>query len=145
MSEESTVYIVDADSLARRSMAEIARSKGLEVREYDSAERLSGELPSIPGRACLIADAVLAEPGLQLQHLHKNGKSLPTVAVGPHDVRIAVRSMQQGAVTFLSKPCDPQELSAAIDAALERASQQQQAGQIKADLRQLFEQLTASE
>jgi FixJ family two-component response regulator len=127
-------------------MAEIARSKGLEVREYESAEQVFGELPSANGCACLVADGVQNASGLELlRRLRGAGRLTPTVIVGPDEARPAVRAMQHGAVTYLPKPCDSQELSAAIDAALEQASQQHHVTRQKEELRQRFEQLTASE
>jgi FixJ family two-component response regulator len=142
MNEESTVYIVDADSSARRSMAEIARSKGLQVREFESAEQVLVELPLAEARACLIADATTIDTRQQLRDT-KN--PIPLVVVGPDDARTAVRAMQQGAVTYLPKSCETHEFLAAVDTALERAGHQQRAMRQTEELRQRFEQLSASE
>jgi FixJ family two-component response regulator len=147
MSEETTVYVVDGDQAARESIAAIAKSKGVRVREFESGEALLTEL-SAGGLACLIVDADLpGVSGLDLQQqLQEAGQSPPAVMVGNHgDVRAAVRAMQQGAVTFLQKPCRQDELSAAIDAGLDKASQQHEAKRQKEDLRNRFEQLTLSE
>jgi FixJ family two-component response regulator len=147
MSEETTVYVVDSDQAARESMAAIAGSKGVQVREFGSGEKLLAEW-SAGGLACLIVDADL--PGLSgldlQQQLQEAGQLPPAVVVSERgDVRAAVRAMQQGAITFLQKPCDPAELSAAIDAALQRATLQEDARRHQAELRNRFEQLTRSE
>lgn len=147
MGEETTVYVVDSDQAARESMAAVARSKGVRVREFESGEALLTELPA-DNLACLIVDADL--PGVSGLDLHKQlqeaGQSPPAVMVSSHgDVRAAVRAMQQGAVTFLQKPCGQDELSAAIDMALDRVYRQQETKRQAQDLRNRFEQLTPSE
>lgn len=146
MNQETTVYVVDGDDAARQSMAAVARSKGLQVREVESGETLLAQLPA-DGRFCFIVDVDLPGlSGLELQpQLRQGGESLPLVMVGQPDVRVAVRAMQQGAVTYLQKPCCQEELTVAIDAALERAGQHQAERRQKEDLRSRFEQLTSSE
>jgi FixJ family two-component response regulator len=147
MSEETTVYVVDSDQVARESIAAIAKSKGLRVRELESGQALLTEL-SAGGLACLIVDADLpGVSGLDLQkQLQEAGHSLPAVMVGNHgDVRTAVRAMQQGAVTFLQKPCGQDELSAAIDTALDKVYRQQEVKRQSQELQSRFEQLTLSE
>jgi len=147
MSEETTIYVVDSDQAARESIAAIARSKGVRVREFESGEALLTELPA-GSPACLIVDADLPGlSGLDLQlQLQEAGQSPPAVMVSNQgDVRAVVKAMQQGAVTFLQKPCAQNELSDAIDAALDRASQQQETKRQKQELRHRFEQLTLSE
>lgn len=146
MSEETTIYVVDSDQTARQSMAALARSKGAQVRELESGEALLAELPA-DGRLCLIVEVDLpGVTGLELQpQLQQAGKCLPVVMVGRPDVRVAVCAMQQGAVTYLEKPCSHEELTAAIDIALDRANQQHAEKRQKEDLVNRFEQLTASE
>jgi two-component system, LuxR family, response regulator FixJ len=147
MREETTVYVVDSDQAARESISAIARSKGVRVREFESGEALLTELPA-GNPACLIVDADLpGVSGLDLQRqLQQSGQSPPAVMVSNQgDVRTAVKAMQQGAVTFLQKPCAGEELSAAIDAALDKANQQQETKRHKQELRDRFEQLTLSE
>jgi two-component system response regulator FixJ len=139
MSEETTVYVVDSDPADRISIAAVAKSKGVTVREFESSEAFLAEL-SAAKRACVILDA---DQDFQLR-LQQSGSSPPVVMVGPGDVRAAVRAMQQGAVSYLAKPVDPDELSAAIDIALQRAGKQA-LNHAKQDLRTRFEQLTASE
>lgn len=147
MNQETTIYVVDGDQSARESMALVARSKGLQVRECESAEALLSAFQA-GNQACLIVEAQLPGiSGLELQQrLNGAGKLAPIVMVGANpDVRTAVRAMQQGAVTFLPKPCSTEELSAAIDTALERSSQHQSALQQMQGLRERFGQLSASE
>lgn len=139
MSEETTVYVVDSDRAERESIAAIARSKGVTVREFESNEAFLAEV-SPAKRACVILDA---DQDVQMQ-LDQTGASPPVVMVGRGDVRAAVRAMQQGAVSYLAKPVDRDELNAALDIALQRAGQQQ-LNHGRQDLRTRFEQLTASE
>src|SRR5262245_57896237 len=123
MSMDATGYVIDNDRAARESLAAIVRSKGVQVRELESGEALLAELPT-DGHLCLIVDVDLPGlSGLELQpRLQPGGKPLPLAMVGGPDVRVAVQAMQQGAITYLQKPCSREELTAAIDVALERAS-----------------------
>ena len=146
MSEETTVFVVDSDQAARQSIAAVAKAKGVRVKELESGEALLAEMSS-NGRLCLIVDVDLPDvSGLDLQpQLQQAGKSLPIVMVGQPDVRVAVRAMQQGAITYLPKPCSQDEVTAAIDAALEQARQHEAQRRQQEELRNRFEQLTASE
>jgi two-component system response regulator FixJ len=60
--------------------------------------------------------------GLQLlQQLQAKKSTLPAIVItGYADVPMAVKAMQSGAMTFLEKPCQEQELWQAIQQALDR-------------------------
>jgi two-component system, LuxR family, response regulator FixJ len=77
--------------------------------------------------------------GLELLHtLKARGKVLPAVVItGFADVPTAVRAMQEGAVTFLEKPTQQQELWQAIEQALnlERSQHAKRKYQAQADAR----------
>ena len=64
--------------------------------------------------------------GLDLQEeLRRRNIPLPVIMItGYGDVSVAVRAMQAGAVSFLTKPCQPDELWKAIAEALDRCRAQ---------------------
>lgn len=146
MSAEATVFLVDDDAAVRESMAAIARSKGLKVLEFESAEAFLSYRNA--ERGCLLVDLRLpGMSGLELQQkLQEAGRAVPTVFISAYgDVPTAVRAMQQGAVTFLEKPCDSADLWAGMELALKQGSLRQLSSESQEALRERFAQLTESE
>jgi FixJ family two-component response regulator len=86
------------------------------VREFNSArDFLLGHEPDPPG--CVLLDLSMPEvDGLQLQqNLVASGCHRPIVFLSANgDVPNTVRAMRAGAVTFLTKPVDHDELMAAL-------------------------------
>ncbi len=117
------VFVIDDDPSVRRSVSRLLRSHDRHVQTYQSAKDfLDLELPSIP--ACIVLDLQMPEVnGLDLQRLlATNRDTLPIVFISGHgSVLASVRAMKEGAVDFLTKPFDDNQLMAAIDAALDRA------------------------
>jgi FixJ family two-component response regulator len=111
-----TVFIVDDDPDVCRAVGRLVRGAGYEVREFNSARAfLVGHEPEPPG--CLLLDLSMPEvDGLQLQqNLVASGCHRPIVFLsGTGDVHNTVRAMRAGAVTFLTKPVDQDELMAAL-------------------------------
>jgi len=128
-------------------VAAVARSKGLQVREYDSAESLLAA-DRVPSKACVVTEARLPGiSGLELQQrLAEAGHFVPAVFFTAHgDVPAAVKAMQQGAVTFLEKPASPEALAEGIEVAIQRSGEHHATARQMQELRDRFAQLTASE
>jgi FixJ family two-component response regulator len=117
------VFVIDDDPSVRRSVSRLLRSHDRLVHTCQSAKDfLDLEIPSSP--ACIVLDLEMPEVnGLDLQRLLlRNSDTLPIVFISGHgSVRASVRAMKEGAVDFLTKPFDDDQLMAAIDMALERA------------------------
>jgi two-component system, LuxR family, response regulator FixJ len=118
-----TVFVVEVDPVARNSMVALVSSMSLDCRSFSSAEQFLDHIdPSQPG--CVITDFHLeGMNGLQLQeHLTHHDYAMPFVLVSECiDVPLAVRAMQNGAVTVLEKPCQTEQLSGAIQEAVSRS------------------------
>ncbi len=115
------VFVVDDDPAARNSLAALISSRGMPLKTFASAEEfLDAYEPH--ERACLIADVrMTGMSGLELQEkLAARELNLPVIIItGFADVRTAVIAMKAGAVTFLEKPCSEQEITDAIQTALD--------------------------
>ena len=123
---DAIVYIVDDDDSVCRALARLFRSVGLEAQTFPSASGFVESTP--PARpACLILDIRLPGPsGLELQEtLSRAGRDLPIVFITGHgDVPTSVRAMKGGAVDFLQKPFNDQELLDCVERALVRSREQ---------------------
>jgi len=127
MESETTVFVVDDDAGARESVVALVGLKGLKAQGFTSAEEFLAQYdPAHKG--CVVADVRMSGmSGLELlEELKARKSSLPVVIItGYADVPMAVRAMQQGAATFLEKPCQEQELWQAVQDALALEQSQQ--------------------
>ena len=121
------VFIVDDDSSVRRSLERLIQSMGLTAKSYASAREF---LQSGHGEetGCLVLDMRMPEvSGLELQEkMTKAGILLPIIFISGHStVPMSVRAMKAGALDFLQKPFDEQDLLEAIYRAIDRSRQGQ--------------------
>jgi FixJ family two-component response regulator len=113
------VYVLDDDYRVREALTGLLSSVGFRVEVFASAaEYLKFKKPDSP--ACLILDLQL--PGMSGLDLQREiaGSDAPAIVfvTGHGDVPSSVRAMKAGAVEFLLKPFDDQELLRAIEAAI---------------------------
>lgn len=120
MTEPATVFVVDDDEAMRESLLWLLKSVGLPAVGHPSAEAFLAALdPDRPG--CLVLDVRMpGMSGLELQErLVAMGAALPVIIITGHgDIPMAVRAMKAGAVDFLEKPFNNQQLLERITAAL---------------------------
>lgn len=122
MIDEATVFLIDDDPAALRSLTALVEVVFPRVEAYSAARGfLDAYDPGRPG--CLVLDVAMpGMSGLELHHKLLQAKiDLPVVFITGHgNVQMAVAAMQAGAVGFLEKPCREQELWEVIRKALER-------------------------
>jgi len=111
MSEE-TVYLIDDDPDIRESLVWLLQSVGLKVTTFDSALAFLDAFET-GAYGCIVMDVRM--PGLSGINAQKkfieNGIDLPVILISGHaSIDMAVTAMNQGAVTFLEKPFDDQQL-----------------------------------
>jgi FixJ family two-component response regulator len=117
--DNSIVYVLDDDYRVREALTGLLTSVGFRVEVFASAaDYLKFKKPDSP--ACLVLDLQLpGMSGLDLQREIAGGDAPAIVFVTGHgDVPSSVRAMKAGAIEFLLKPFDDQELLQAIDAAI---------------------------
>jgi len=142
-----TIFVVDDDPSVRKSTELMLESVGFNVKTFDSAQHfLDAKLQE--GLGCLILDVRMPEiSGLELQQKLVSAKSpLPVIFITGHGtVPISVRAMKAGAIDFLQKPFEEQDLLDAINRALSRQSEEK-SNQDEADrLQQRLKALTPRE
>jgi FixJ family two-component response regulator len=119
---EPTVFIVDDDASVRRSMERLVRSMGFRPETFASAEEFLARERYI-GVGCIILDIQMPGlSGVDLQdRLNNADYSMPIIFVTGHgDIPLGVTAMKKGAVDFLPKPVDDQDLLQAVTMAIER-------------------------
>jgi FixJ family two-component response regulator len=123
MNGDETVYIVDDEETVRRSVSRLVRSVGLNAETFGSAQAfLDHGRPD--GPACLVLDVRLPGlSGLDLQSaLGPIQHRVPIIFItGRGNIPMSVRAMKGGALDFLRKPLESQELLDAIQRALARS------------------------
>jgi FixJ family two-component response regulator len=121
MTLSERVLVVDDDALMRAILTRILHSAGLQVQTFDSAAKLLSEA-DLEKPGVLLLDINMPEmSGLALQStLNARGISLPIVFLtGVSDVGIAVAAMRNGAVDFVEKPFDSEDLVFRVKRAME--------------------------
>jgi FixJ family two-component response regulator len=116
-----TVFVVDDDPAVLKGISRLLRAARLEVATFKSPQEfLERHDPNAPG--CLVLD--LAMPGLnglELQEaLKTKGTLIPIIFLTGHgDVPTTVQAMKRGALDFLVKPVNDEDLIKAVHAAIE--------------------------
>jgi len=122
------VFVVDDDSSVRESLNNLIRSAGRNVQTFSSAQEfLASQRPKTA--SCLVLDLQL--PGLSgldlQQELAKAGIQIPIIFVTGHgDIPTSVRAIKAGALEFLTKPINDEDLLDAIQQAIARDQQARQ-------------------
>jgi FixJ family two-component response regulator len=141
------VYIVDDDNGMRTSLAWLLESVGVKSAGFANAnEFLSAFDPNVP--ACLVLDVRMPEQsGFDVQaELNRRGATLPIIFVSGHgDIPMSVRALQNGAIDFVEKPYNSQQMLDRVQRALKLASQRYAADQKQRELRKRLASLTARE
>jgi FixJ family two-component response regulator len=147
MAEQRTVFVVDDDEGARKSVCALVESMGLQTEAFASAEEFLDHYTD--GRAgCLVTDLRMpGVSGVELQeHLAKRGISLPVIILTAHArTPITVRAVKTGAISVLDKPYMDDDLWDAIRAALAKDADDREKAKSEQVLRSRFQQLTPPE
>jgi FixJ family two-component response regulator len=115
-------FVVDDNRSVLKSLSRLLRTKGYEVRAYESGrEFLDQHDPDVPG--CAVLD--LSMPGMSgleiQQELAATAANRPVLFLsGSAEVPASVKAMKWGAVDFLTKPAKARDLLEAIAAACDR-------------------------
>jgi FixJ family two-component response regulator len=144
---KAVIAIVDDDPSVREGLESLIRSAGWRVETFASAQEFLAR-PRAEAPCCLILDLQL--PGLSGLDLQKRMAEveleIPIVFLTGHgDIPASVQAMKAGAVEFLTKPFDEEELLQAIREALERDGRDRQRRAEISELRGRYELLTARE
>jgi len=146
-SAKELVCAVDDDPSVRRGLRRLFKSAGYVAETFASAEDyLAREI--FQGSICLVLDVRvpgLKGPGLQ-EALESRGACEKIVFLTGHgDVPTATRPMKEGAVDFLTKPFDDEELIEAVKRALGRSKEYLRKREQRREARGRVDKLTPRE
>jgi FixJ family two-component response regulator len=119
-----TVFVVDDDASIRRALSYLLESAGYRAETYASVEEFLAR-ESFDGVGCIVLDVRM--PGLsgmelQVKLLESDCDVMPVIFLTGHgELDIGIQAMKKGAVDFLTKPCDDEQLLEAVAAALAKA------------------------
>lgn len=112
--DDCKVYVIDDSQEVRQAIQLLMSSVGLEVVEFDSADAFVGQKNNIAKlEGCILLDVRM--PGMSglalLEQLQQIECAPPVIMISGHgDIPMAVRAVQGGAITFIEKPFNEQEL-----------------------------------
>lgn len=144
---EGVVYVVDDDASVRRALSRLLRSAGFRVVALASSrEYLESPPPSQPG--CLVLDVRLPGlDGLELQEeLAASGRQMPIIFITGHGtIPLSVKAMRAGALDFLEKPFDGDQLLSLVRHAVESDRRSRAQYDSERQIHERFESLTLRE
>lgn len=147
LASEATVFVVDDDEGVRVSLLALLDSAGLRGMAYPTAlEFISCYRPEQPG--CLLLDVRM--PGLSglelLKRLGSHTPHLPVIILTGHaDVPMAVRAMKHGALDFIQKPFNDQDLLDRVQEAIALDTRYREQTEFARTVRQKLASLTDRE
>ena len=121
MAKRSLISVVDDDESVRESLEGLMKSVGLAVKVFASAEEFL-KSDRMSDTDCLILDVRL--PGIDGMELHRHllasQSAIPVIFITAHgsDEEMRASALAKGAVAYLMKPLDAEELLNVIRRAL---------------------------
>jgi FixJ family two-component response regulator len=141
------VFVVDDDVTVCVALSRLMRAAGLHVETFGTATELL-RTDRLKDADCLVLDVHLPDlSGLELQaQLAQLGLELPIVFItGRGDIPMSVRAMKAGALEFLIKPFDDQQLLDAIEQGVARCQSAKRQEETLLGLQRRYESLTPRE
>ncbi len=144
---QSTIFVIDDDPSVCKGISRLVRSAGFNVETFASARDFlaSGKTD---GPGCIILDVRMPDmTGPELQEkLSKTEYSMPIIFLSAHgNVPITAQAMKKGAVDFLTKPVDRDDLLGAIRISLDIAAEKCVERIENNSLQEYFKRLTPRE
>lgn len=141
------VYLVDDDEAVRKSLSLLLSTIDMEVRSFADPSAFLAQLPRLkPG--CMIFDIRMpVMTGLKLQEVLAGQEiDWPVIIISGHgDIEACRRAFRNGAVDYLSKPVDEQDLIDAIQKAQQLLEHRLGSKALRAETLALLDTLTARE
>jgi FixJ family two-component response regulator len=139
---------VDDDAAVRKSLVRLLRSAGYQAASFASAGEFLDHWQEHATMGCLVLDVQMPGlNGLDLQReLRSTPRSLPIVFITGHgDIPMSVMAMKAGAVDFLAKPFQAEDLLLAVGEAIASSAEEQSEQSEREALEERYATLTPRE
>jgi FixJ family two-component response regulator len=142
-----TIFVIDDDAPMRSALSYLLQSAGYRVETHSSAEEFLRR-EHYDGVGCIILDVRMPGlSGMDLQEkLMRSDYRMPIIFLTGHgELSMGVQAMKKGAIDFLTKPCDDEQLLWAVQSAIEKDMQARGSYEEKQKIRRRIELLTPRE
>jgi FixJ family two-component response regulator len=142
------VFVVDDDAGVRDAIQGLLAAEGWRSESFESPEAFLQRSKICESACCLVLDVRMPDAnGLEFQQqLAAAGIEIPIIFITGHgDIPMSVRAMKAGAVEFLVKPFENDDLLAAVRQAVERDRMARRLRNERAKLQSRYDLLTARE
>jgi FixJ family two-component response regulator len=121
--EDAVVAIVDDDESVRVGLSRLLRSARVQAETFSSADAYLSH-GEHDGPSCVVLDVQMPGlSGLDLQDTLARREAQIVFLTGHGDVPTCAQAMKAGAIDFLTKPVDAEELLQAVSTALARSAE----------------------
>lgn len=141
------VYLIDDDQAVVSALKLLLQTVGMEAATFTDPQSFLNQLPSL-SQGCIVLDIRMPTiSGLRLQErLVELGCDWPVIIITGHgDIEACRRAFKHGAVDFLSKPIDEQDLIDAVQKASVLLERSQAMAAARAEATDLLARLTVRE
>jgi len=141
------VFIVDDEEAVRDSLALLLRSVGIPTQLFPDGGSFL-QVYGIDMQGCVVLDVRMPRMGgLELQQeLNRRGCTLPLIFMTGHgDVPMAVEAMRAGALDFVQKPFNDEDMIRRVQRALDQNTRDRAVLEARDELRRRYETLTPRE
>ncbi|RKY12300.1 MAG: DNA-binding response regulator [Planctomycetota bacterium] len=144
---EPTVFIVDDDEVIRRSLSLLLETVGIKTETFTSCEEFLNAYDRAKAGSLVLDVRMRGMSGLELQaKLKADRVDIPVVIITGHgDVPMAVKAMQNGAISFIEKPFRDQVLLDNVQKAIELETQVRRERIMRTDIEAKLALLTKRE
>jgi len=145
---KAVVYIVDDDEQVGRAIARLMKESGYDYEVFPDAQSFLGAALKQADVCCALLDIHLPKmDGMELQErMNAEMPEVPVVFITGHgDLENSVQAFRRGAVHFLSKPFNNEQLLKVVEEAFLRSYKRHEAAILLQSARIGYERLTARE
>jgi putative nucleotidyltransferase with HDIG domain len=122
LDQQETLLIVDDEAAIRKLLCQKLSREGYQCEEADSAEQALNTLATSPIALVILDIKMPGKSGIELLPGMKSGypDTAVIMATAVTDINVAIQCLKQGADDYLCKPFNLEEISLAVQRALEK-------------------------
>lgn len=147
MRASRTVFLIDDDAAVCHALSVFLEATGYRVRSFSSAEAFLEKVDSTLEGVMVLDQRMTGMSGLELQtELNRRGSDPSIIFISGHgDVQMSVKAIKAGAINFLEKPFNNDELLTSIREAFSHVDKSKKQHDLTTDLRKCHASLTNRE